>query len=107
MLCENVADQFSLDLAVRVAPMTESATRVRAERTDRCPESRTRPGVPRWTWPSGRAPIAAQQPAEAFVDDRLRRASAHSLSHVTLAVAVMGSKLRPHAVQVAVTPRCR
>jgi len=43
--------------------MTESATRVLAERADRCPGSRTRTRAPRWTWPSGRSPVAAQQPA--------------------------------------------
>jgi hypothetical protein len=60
--------QFALELVAWNSPMTESATRVRAERADRWPGSGMCCGDSQWTWPSGRSPVAAQQPTESFVD---------------------------------------
>jgi hypothetical protein len=51
--------------------MTDDGVRVRGERTDRWRRSWTEFGASRWAGPSGHAAIAAQEPAEAFVDHHL------------------------------------
>ena len=63
--------EFGRESVNPLSPMTESPARVRAERAHRWRGAWSHPGPSRCGPPSGRSPVAAQQPAESFVADHV------------------------------------